>query len=169
MQEWLNWPLSKSGKAQAFEGSNPSLSARNYVIRKQYAMTETIFTKIINGDISSHKVYEDETVFAFLDIHPVNEGHVLVVPKKSVEFIWDLPASDYRALMAAVQKIGTHVRSVLQVPHVGVLVEGTGVPHAHVHIIPFVEGHELRREADMSIEPNHDALAVVAKKISLAS
>lgn len=130
-------------------------------------MEKTLFTKIIDGEIPSHKVYEDEHTFAFLDIHPVTTGHVLVVSKKQVEFIWDLPAQEYQALMQTVHKLGAHLRSTLQVPHVGVLVEGTGFPHVHVHLIPFYEGSEMRVEADMTIEPDHTALAAVAEKLKV--
>lgn len=130
-------------------------------------MEKTLFTQIIDGEIPSHKVYEDEHTFAFLDIHPVTTGHVLVVSKKQVEFIWDLPAQEYQALMQTVHKLGAHIRSTLQVPHVGVLVEGTGVPHVHVHLIPFYEGSEMRVEADMTIEPDHTALAAVAEKLKV--
>ena len=128
-------------------------------------MNETIFTKIIKGEIPSHKVYEDELTYAFLDIHPVSEGHVLVIPKTQVEWIWDLPQDDYEALMRSVKKIGTRIKEVLEVPHVGVLVEGTGVPHVHVHLVPFTQGHEMRTEADMTIEPNNANLALIAEKI----
>lgn len=130
-------------------------------------MQETIFTKIIKGDIPSHKVYEDEKTFAFLDIHPITEGHMLVVPKKQVEFIWDLPADDYAALMNTVQKLGGHLRNVLEKPHVGMLVEGVEVPHVHVHLIPFVEGAEMKQAVDASKEPDHAALAAIAEKIRL--
>lgn len=130
-------------------------------------MEDTIFTKIIKGEIPSHKIYEDDLTYAFLDIHPVTDGHVLVIPKAHVEFIWDLPEDHYEALMKTAKKIGTHLRDVLDVPHVGILVEGTGVPHVHVHLIPFIHGYEMRQEADMSIEPNHEALAVLAERISL--
>lgn len=128
-------------------------------------MNETIFTKIIKGEIPSHKVYEDELTYAFLDIHPVSEGHVLVIPKTQVEWIWDLPQDDYEALMRSVKKIGTRIKEVLDVPHVGMLVEGTGVPHVHVHLVPFTHGHEMRTEADMTIEPNNANLALIAEKI----
>lgn len=131
------------------------------------SMEETIFTKIINGDIPSHKVYEDDKTFAFLDIHPATEGHTLVVSKNPIEFIWDLPAEDYNALMKTVQKLGGHIRSTLDTPHVGVIVEGVAVPHAHVHLIPFTNGSELRTEGDASAEPDHEALAKVAEKIRL--
>lgn len=131
------------------------------------SMEDTVFTKIIKGEIPSHKIYEDEKTYAFLDIHPVTEGHVLVVSKTQVEFIWDLPTEDYDALMESVRKIGTHMREVLKAPHVGILVEGTGVPHVHAHLVPFAEGHELRREADMSIDPDHAVLAAVAERLKL--
>ena len=130
-------------------------------------MEETIFTKIINGEIPSHKIYEDDATYAFLDIHPVTEGHVLVVSKTPVEFIWDLPPEEYQALMSTVYKLGAHIRSTLGVPHVGIIVEGTGVPHTHVHLIPFVEDGELRQVADMSVEPDHARLAVIAEKLRI--
>ena len=93
-------------------------------------MEDSIFTKIIKGEIPAYKVYEDEHTFAFLDIHPLTEGHVLVIPKKQVEYIWDLEADDYQALMATVQKVGKHLREVLEAPYVGVEVVGVDVPHA---------------------------------------
>jgi histidine triad (HIT) family protein len=130
-------------------------------------MEPTIFTKIINGEIPSHKIYEDDKTFAFLDIHPVTEGHVLVIPKKQIEFIWDLEADDYQAVMATVQKIGKHLRNVLSVPYVGVRVTGVDVPHAHVQIIPFSDASELDYHPDMNDEPNHEALAILAERIRL--
>ncbi len=128
-------------------------------------MTDSLFTKIINGEIPSHKVYEDEKTYAFLDIHPVNPGHTLVITKTQKELIWDLGPDELRALNETVQKVGQRLREVMPFPHVGILVEGTGVPHVHVHVIPFDKGSELREEADMSIEPDHAALAELAEKI----
>lgn len=130
-------------------------------------MEPTIFTKIINGEIPSHKIYEDDKTFAFLDIHPVTEGHVLVIPKKQIEFIWDLEPDDYQAVMATVQKIGKHLRNALAVPYVGVRVTGVDVPHAHVQIIPFSDASELNYHPDMNDEPNHEALAALAERIRL--
>ncbi len=62
-------------------------------------MANSIFTKIVNGEIPCHKVYEDDKILAFLDIHPIQPGHTLVISKKQVEFVWDLDESDYAALM----------------------------------------------------------------------
>lgn len=129
-------------------------------------MDESIFTKIIKGEIPSHKVYEDDKTFAFLDIHPAQPGHLLVIPKKQVEFIWDLDESDYQALMASVQKIGRRLREVMGRPYVGVKVIGVDVPHAHVHLIPFSNTEEYKVTPDMSAEPDHEALAEIAKKLT---
>ena len=74
-------------------------------------MEDSIFTKIIKGGIPSHKVYEDSDTFAFLDIHPITAGHTLVVPKKQVEFLWDLDDTAYQALMATTKKIALQLRT----------------------------------------------------------
>ena len=162
MQEWLNWPLSKSGEPQGSEGSNPSLSARLYTKNMQ----DSIFTKIIKGEIPSHKIYEDDDVFAFLDIHPITPGHTLVIPKKQVEFVWDLDAETYTKLTLATQKIALHLREALSVPYVGEQVIGTDVPHAHIHLVPFSAHSEFRRLPDGSEEPDHAALAKIAELVS---
>jgi histidine triad (HIT) family protein len=129
-------------------------------------MQESVFTKIIKGEIPSHKIYEDEQTFAFLDINPVTRGHVLVIPKKQVEFLWDLDDETYQAVMATAKKIALRLRDVLAVPHVGVKVVGTDVPHAHVHLIPFNHSSELHREPDASGEPDHAGLASLAEKLT---
>lgn len=129
-------------------------------------MQDSIFTKIINGEIPSHKVYEDDATYAFLDIHPVAPGHTLVVPKKQVEFVWDLSDADYQQLMASAKKVAAHLRRTLDVPYVGVQVIGVDVPHAHVHLIPFTSVDEYRNIPDMSANPNHDELAATAAKVA---
>lgn len=128
-------------------------------------MEPTLFTKIISGEVPSYKVYEDEKTFAFLDIYPLNPGHVLVIPKKQVEFIWDLNSDDYQALMETVQKVGKRLRDVLDTPYVGVEVIGVDVPHAHVHVIPFSTTKELHRQKPADNEPNHTELEAIAEKI----
>ncbi len=130
-------------------------------------MEDTIFTKIINGEIPSHKVYEDEKTFAFLDIHPVNPGHTLVIPKTQKEFIWDLSPDESRALNETVQKVGRRLREVLDTPYVGLKVIGVDVPHAHFHVIPFTNASELDAHPDIDAEPDHAALAELAEKIRL--
>lgn len=131
-------------------------------------MKPSIFTKIINGEIPCHKVYEDDTTFAFLDINPATKGHTLVVPKRQVEFVWDLSDDEYRALMTTVKKIALHLREQLDVPYVGEVVVGVDVPHAHVHLIPFLKSYQLKQVFEpTSSEPDHDALAKVAELVQL--
>jgi len=129
-------------------------------------MEDSIFTKIIKGEIPCHKVYEDGKIFAFLDIYPVQPGHTLIITKKQTEFVWDLGATDYAALMDSAKKIALHLREVLGVPYVGEVVEGVDVPHAHIHLVPFTEPTEFRNIPDRTIEPDHQALAEMAKKIA---
>lgn len=128
-------------------------------------MEDSIFTKIIKGEVPCHKVYEDEATMAFLDIHPVQPGHVLVVPKKQIEFVWDLPEDDYQWLMRTVQKVAMQLKSKLGMPYVGSQVIGIDVPHAHVHLIPFSTVDEFRYIPDMAAEPDHAFLAEMAEKL----
>jgi histidine triad (HIT) family protein len=130
------------------------------------AMEDSIFTRIIKGEIPSYKIYEDDKTFAFLDIHPKTPGHTLVVPKAQVEFVWDLEDEDYQALMMTVKKVARRIRTVMGSPYVGELVVGIDVPHAHVHIYPFATVEESRFVPDLATEPDHEALAAVAKKLA---
>lgn len=130
-------------------------------------MQDSIFTKIIRGEIPSHKIYEDDKTLAFLDIYPVQPGHVLVIPKKQVEFVWDLDDEDYQALMAATKKIALHIRQTLGVQYVGEKIFGTDVPHAHVQLIPFNKPHEFQAHQDMAKEPDHQTLAELAERLRL--
>ncbi len=129
-------------------------------------MEESIFTKIINGDIPSHKVYEDNMVYAFLDIRPIAPGHTLVVPKKQVEFVWDLDDATYQVLQESVKKIALHLRETLGVPYVGEQIIGVDVPHAHIHLIPFTVTMEYHNRPDPQGEPDHVALAEIATKVA---
>lgn len=129
-------------------------------------MEDSIFTKIIKGEIPCHKIYEDDHTLAFLDIHPTMPGHTLVIPKKQVEFIWDLEREEYAALMASVKHVGAHLRELLPQRFVGVKVIGVDVPHAHVHLVPFDTIDEYHRTVDMNAEPDHELLAEMAKKLA---
>lgn len=128
-------------------------------------MTDTIFTRIIKGEIPCHKVYEDGATFAFLDIHPVQPGHVLVIPKKPVEFLWDLDDPTYEAVMATTKKVAQRIKEVLKSKYVGLQVIGESVPHAHVQIIPFSTGEEFYNRPDITAEPDHEALDKIASQL----
>lgn len=129
-------------------------------------MTDSIFTRIIKGEIPSHKVYEDDLTLAFLDIYPAVEGQLVVIPKKQVEFVWDLEDEDYRAVMATIKKVARRAREVLGTKYVGVKIEGVDVPHAHVKIYPFNTAAEYTTPQNMQAEPDHAALSELAKKLA---
>lgn len=131
-------------------------------------MADSIFTRIIRGEIPSHKIYEDDKTYAFLDIHPIQPGQALVIPKKQVGFIWELEGEEYQALMLTVQKVGRRLQEVFpDKKRVGVYVEGLDVvDHAHVKVFPFSTAEEFRHIPDAAIEPDHAALAQIAQKLA---
>jgi histidine triad (HIT) family protein len=103
----------------------------------------SIFSKIVNGEIPAYKVAEDENYLAFLDIFPVAKGHTLVIPKKEVDYIFDLDDDLYNGLQAFAKKVATGLKKAIPCQKVGVLVLGLEVPHAHIHLIP------MQTEADV--------------------
>lgn len=127
----------------------------------------SIFTRIINGEIPAHKIYEDDHVIAFLEIHPIKEGHTLVVPKKQIDHIWDLEDEDYEYLWSVVKKIGSHMREVIGSPRIGVTVEGFGVPHAHIHLLPIYHGNDLKIQQDKDFTPSDAELEAVANRLRM--
>lgn len=128
-------------------------------------MPESIFTKIIKGEIPCQKVYEDELTLAFMDIHPITDGHVLVVSKKQVDKLWELPDEDYQAINDTVKKVCKRIEEVLNPGRVGIKVIGIDVPHAHIHVFPFNNMAEYNAAPDMNKEPDHEALAEMAEKL----
>ena len=126
-------------------------------------MQDSIFTKIVRGEITAHKIYEDEKTLAFLDIYPKNEGHTLIIPKvHPTEFVWDLDDDTYQALMNTARKVALRLRGVLPYAYVHEAVVGTDVPYAHVHLIPFNETSELHRPQCTDVDPDHTTLAALA-------
>ncbi len=103
----------------------------------------TIFTKIINGEIPSYKIAEDEYFYAFLDINPLAEGHTLVVPKREVDYIFDLNDEELAGMMAFAKKVAAHIRAAVPCKRIGMAVIGLDVPHAHIHLVPISEGGDL--------------------------
>ena len=97
----------------------------------------SIFTKIVNGDIPSYKVAEDDRYFAFLDIFPLQLGHCLVIPKQEVDYIFDMDSKEYIGLQAFAHKVAQAVKEVIPCERIGVAVIGLEVPHAHIHLIPI--------------------------------
>ena len=96
-----------------------------------------IFSKIVSGDIPSYKVAEDDHYLAFLDIFPLAKGHVLVIPKKETDYIFDLPSEDYLVLWEFAQKVAKAMDKVIVCKRIGIAVVGLEVPHAHIHLVPL--------------------------------
>ncbi|MBD5225761.1 MAG: HIT family protein [Bacteroidales bacterium] len=103
----------------------------------------SIFSRIAAGEIPSYKVAEDDRYFAFLDINPVHPGHVLVIPKKEVDYIFDLTDEDYTGLMLFAKRVAKAIRKAIPCTKVGVTVIGLDVPHTHVHLVPMNTGSDM--------------------------
>lgn len=128
-------------------------------------MQNSIFAKIVAGEIPCHKIYEDDQTLAFLDIYPKNEGHTLVIPKSNpTEFVWDLDDATYQAVMSTARKVALHLRKNLAYPYISQAVIGIDVPYAHVQLIPFNTMADLEAKQPTS-EPDHAALAKLAEKL----
>ncbi len=104
----------------------------------------SIFTKIVNGEIPSYKVAEDDRFYAFLDINPLSKGHTLVIPKIEVEYLFDLDDKTYNDLFAFTKKVAASVEKSVECIRLGMVVYGLDVPHVHIHLIPLKGvGNEL--------------------------
>ncbi len=128
----------------------------------------SIFTKIIKGQIPSHKIYEDNQTFAFMDIHPIQPGMVLVVTKRPAEDFTELTADELNALMSTVQRVAQKLKEVFpDKKRIGVMLEGLEVAHTHAKVFPIDSGDEFRAKPDMTAEPDLAALAELAAKLAL--
>ena len=103
----------------------------------------SIFTKIINGEIPAYKVKEDELFLAFLDVFPLRQGHVLVVPKLEVNNLFDLPADHLAAFLTFAQPVAKAIEKAFECNRCGITVIGLEVPHAHMHLIPINSANDL--------------------------
>jgi histidine triad (HIT) family protein len=112
----------------------------------------SIFTKIINGEIPSYKVAENDDFFAFLDINPNAKGHTLVVPKKEVDKLFDLDETTYTGLMKFSRKIALALEKAVECKRVGVSVIGLEVPHVHVHLIPLNSMNDINFKQKVSLK-----------------
>lgn len=127
----------------------------------------SIFTRIVNGEIPSYKVAEDENYYAFLDINPLAKGHTLVIPKMEEDYIFNLPAETYAGLWNFANKVARAIDIAVPCKRVGVAVLGMEVPHAHIHLVP------LQSEQDLDFRKEKAALSKeeflqVAENISKA-
>lgn len=126
---------------------------------------KTIFSKIINKDIPCHLVAEDAHTIAFMDINPIAKGHVLVVPKIQIDYLFDLNYNQYHALWDFAKKISIALKKTISCERIAVSVIGLEVPHAHIHLVPINKISDVDFSNQLSISSLE--LDNIAKKISL--
>jgi histidine triad (HIT) family protein len=124
----------------------------------------TIFTKIINGEIPCHKIAENDNFIAFLDIMPLVEGHTLIVPKKEVDYIFDLEDKLLAEMHIFAKPIAKAIKSAIPCKRIGTAVIGLEVPHAHLHLVPISSADDLNFTRP-KLKPSQDELAKIAAKI----
>lgn len=124
----------------------------------------SIFTRIVNGEIPCHRVAEDDSYLAFLDINPLREGHTLVIPKLEVDKFFELPGEVLAGIMPFAQGIAGKIARVVPCNRIGVSVIGLEVPHAHVHLIPIDSVHDMDF-ARPKLKFSQDELAAIAARI----
>jgi len=127
----------------------------------------SIFTKIINREIPGFIVHEDANFIAFLDINPLVVGHTLVVPKKEVDYIFDLDDSTLAAMNVFAKKVATAIKKAIPCNRIGVAVIGLEVPHTHVHLVPMTVTDDLNFTRP-KLSPSKEVLAQAAEKIKAA-
>lgn len=131
----------------------------------------SIFSKIVNGEIPAWKVAEDENYLAFLDIFPVAKGHTLVIPKKEVDYLFDLDDETYAGLQLFAKKVAEGIKKAIPCQKVGVMVLGLEVPHAHIHLVPMQTEADLlhfSKKLSLSKEEMAEICANIAKEIKLS-
>jgi len=124
----------------------------------------SIFSKIVSGDIPAYKVAEDERFLAFLDINPLVRGHVLVIPKKEVDYIFDLDDDTYIGLHEFAKKVALGLKKAVKCKRVGVAVIGLEVPHVHIHLVPMNVMDDINFSGK-KLNPSKDELAETADSI----
>ena len=123
----------------------------------------SIFTKIINGDIPSYKIYENDKVYAFLDIHPSTRGHTLLVPKIEIDYFAELPAEYMTELMLIAQQLSKAIDQATGCKRTQLLIAGRDVPHTHLHLIPSESIDDVRTSDTLALSP--DEMKEIQEKI----
>ena len=124
----------------------------------------SIFSRIVSGEIPCYKIAENDQCLAFLDINPLAKGHTLVIPKKEVDYIFDLPEEELAELMVFARKVAKAIVKVVPCKRVGVAVIGLEVPHAHIHLVPINEIYDIDfRRPKLKFSP--EEFLVIAESI----
>lgn len=124
----------------------------------------SVFTKIVKGEIPSHKVAETDEYLAFLDVSPLITGHVLVIPKKEIDYIFDIDSETYSGLWLFAKDVAKALKQAIPCTRVGVAVIGLEVPHTHIHLVP-IKGVGDINFSKPKLNPSKEELAETAKRI----
>ena len=128
---------------------------------------ESIFSKIIRGDIPSYKIAEDENYFAFLDINPLAEGHILVIPKQEIDYIFDMEDGLYQGLFLFAKRVATAMRKVIPCERIGIAVIGLEVRHTHIHLVPINTVYDIDfKKSKLKFSP--EEFSATAEKVRKA-
>lgn len=127
----------------------------------------TIFSKIIAGEIPCHKIAENDQYLAFLDIMPLVEGHVLCIPKRETDYIFDMEMDEYTGLWQFAKAIAPAIKSAIPCKRIGIAVIGLEVPHAHIHLVPMNDVGDINFTRP-KLKPSMDELSATAEKIRSA-
>lgn len=127
----------------------------------------SIFTRIINGEIPCYKIAEDEKHFAFLDINPLKLGHTLVIPKREVDYIFDLDDREIADLNIFAKKVALAIQKVIPCKRIGTCVMGMEVPHAHIHLVPLSSEGDLNFR-NKKLNPEAEEMKRIAEQIAAA-
>lgn len=127
-------------------------------------MQDSIFTRIIKGEINSYKVLEEDKFIAFLDVNPIKEGHTLVVPKMQVDYIYDLPEDIFKELFVFSKKVSRILKKTFDCKRIGLSVIGLEVPHAHIHLVPIDHIKDMSFENER-IKYSNEEFSVILKRI----
>lgn len=123
----------------------------------------SLFTKIVRGEIPCHKVLEDDNYLAFLDIRPLNPGHTLVIPKKEIDYIFDVDDELLAGMMVFAKRVAGMIRKAVDCKRIGIMVAGLEVPHAHIHLVPIFEITDLNFARAKQV--SQEELTGIAEKI----
>ena len=126
-----------------------------------------IFSKIVRGEIPSYKICEDENYYAFLDINPLKEGHTLVIPKEETDYLFDLNDDLLGGMMVFAKKVASAIDQTIDCKRVGVAVLGLEVPHAHIHLVPLNDLHDIEFSKP-KMKFSDEQFRATAKRISSA-
>lgn len=124
----------------------------------------SIFTKIVNGEIPAHKVAETDNFLAFLDVFPIAKGHILVIPKKETDYIFNIEDEEYKELWSFSKMVAKKIEKVIPCERIGIAVIGLEVPHAHIHLVPINDIGDINFSKPKLKFPDEE-MAEIAKSI----